>query len=136
VPKTAIIAAVVVVTLVIGAVVAGVLVYRSRLVAVPDLLGVQSDAAMESLAAASLVGTVGGTLVSPGVAEGGVLAQEPAPGTLVAPGTEVVLTVSVGSQTVRVPDLVGVPVVEAKSELTAAGLKFTCLLYTSDAADE
>jgi hypothetical protein len=124
VPKTAIIAAVVVVTLVIGAVVAGVLVYRSRLVAVPDLLGVQSDAAMESLAAASLVGTVGGALVSPGVAEGGVLAQEPAPGTLVAPGTEVVLTVSVGSQTVRVPDLVGVPVVEAKSELTAAGLKF------------
>ncbi len=125
VPRTAIIAGVVVVTLVVGAIVAGVLVYRSQLVTVPDLLGVQSDDAIESLAAMSLEGAIGAALVSPGVAEGGVLAQEPAAGALVPPGTKVVLTVSVGSQTVQVPDLVGVPVEEAKSELTAAGLKFT-----------
>lgn len=125
VPKTAIIAGAVVLTLVVGALVAGVLVYRSRLITVPDVLGVQSEAAMDSLSAVLLEGSVGGALVSPGVAEGGVLSQEPAPGTLVPPGTRVVLTVSVGSQTVQVPDLVGVPVDEAKSELTAAGLKFT-----------
>lgn len=112
-------------TLVIGAVVAGVLVYRSRLVAVPDLTGFESKTAVESLSSASLEGMIGGALVSPGVPEGGVLAQDPAPGTLVPPGTTVVLTVSVGSQTVQVPDLVGVPVEEAKTELAAAGLKFT-----------
>lgn len=57
--------------------------------------------------------------VTPGV----VFAQNPAGGTKAAPGSTVDLTVSRGSPTVAVPDVIGKPQAEAKGLIEAVGLR-------------
>lgn len=123
VPRSAIVAAAVVTILVVAAISAGISVYRSQLVTVPDLALMSADEAVAALEDIALLGIVSGTRVSADVAEGGVLTQEPVAGVRVSPGSEVRLVVSAGSQTVRVPDLVGVPVDEAKDALAEAGFR-------------
>lgn len=123
VPRSAIIAGVVVTVLIAGALAAGVSVYRSQLVTVPDLARMSADDALAALEDAALVGVVSGTRVSADVPEDGVLTQEPAAGLRVSSGSEVHLVISAGSQTVRVPDLVGVPVDEARDALEDAGFR-------------
>lgn len=122
-PRSAIIAGAVVTVLVAGALAAGVSVYRSRLVTVPDLTLMSADRAVAALEDIALVGVVSGTRVSADIPEDGVLTQDPAAGARVSAGSEVGLIVSAGSQTVRVPDLVGVAVDEAKEALDDAGFR-------------
>jgi serine/threonine-protein kinase len=56
------------------------------------------------------------------IANGRVIRTEPGPGPPVAGGTTVTLYLSVGDQ-VRVPDIFGKPIEEARRQLEAAGLK-------------
>ena len=55
--------------------------------------------------------------------EGEVIAQSPAGGTHVDPGSRVTLTISKGPKQVAVPDVVGMPAAEAAARLRAAGLQ-------------
>ena len=55
--------------------------------------------------------------------EGEVIAQSPAAGTHVDPGSRVTLTVSKGPKQVEVPDVVGLHAAEAAARLRAAGLQ-------------
>lgn len=122
IPKTAIIAAVVIVVLIAGAVTASVLVARSRLVAVPGVTGVPGAVAEETILAEGLGYELSGTRVSVDVPEGQVISQDPAAGSLVRPGTVVTVVLSVGPQSFEVPDLVGSSVDGARDALTALGL--------------
>ncbi|MBN2840451.1 MAG: PASTA domain-containing protein [Coriobacteriia bacterium] len=123
VPKSAIIAGAVVTLLIAGAISASMSVYRSQLVTVPDLVLATISDAESRLEDVGLVGVVSGNRVSADVPENSVLSQDPVPGTLMPAGSEIRLVVSAGSQTVRVPDLVGVPVDEATAALTRAGFR-------------
>ena len=123
IPRSAIIAGVVVTVLVAGAIGASVAVYRTRLVTVPDLAGLSSAEALRTLADAGLESEVQGSRVSADLPEGAVLSQDPSPDSSVPQGSVVSLIVSAGSQTVRVPDLVGVPVDEARVALEDAGFR-------------
>lgn len=53
---------------------------------------------------------------------GQVMAQSIEPNTLVKPGTPIAITVSLGSETCAVPNIIGMTVSEADQELSAAGL--------------
>ncbi len=123
IPRAAIIAGAIVTALIAGAVWAGLAVYRSQLVTVPDLVLVPGDDAQAALEDLSLSGVVIGTRVSADVPEGCVLSQDPVGGASVRSGAAVSLVLSAGSQTVRVPDLVGVPVDEATAALAEAGFR-------------
>ena len=118
--------------LVAGAIGASIWVYRSQLVVVPDLTATPIEEARTTLDGVGLMSVVEGSRVSADVAVGGILAQEPAPGTSVPSGTEISLVVSAGSQTVRVPDLVGVPVDEARSALDDAGFRVSERIGSSE----
>jgi eukaryotic-like serine/threonine-protein kinase len=63
---------------------------------------------------------------------GTVVAQQPAAGGHVAPGSLVRLNISKGSANVDVPSEVGNPVTQAQSELAAKGLKPTVTRVPSD----
>lgn len=56
------------------------------------------------------------------VEKGYVIRSEPAAGQAVPKGTRVVLFVSAGKEQVKVPDVIGKPLAQAKSEIEAAGL--------------
>ncbi|MEJ2870278.1 Stk1 family PASTA domain-containing Ser/Thr kinase [Actinomycetospora sp. OC33-EN08] len=56
---------------------------------------------------------------------GKVLSQDPAPGTLLAPGTAIQLTVGQQRQTIKVPDVTGQPVATARTTLEGVGLEVT-----------
>jgi len=92
---------------------------------VPDVLGQGVGSAKQSIAGAGLTAkTVDSFSAAP---EGEVIGQAPGGGESVAPGTQVVLLVSAGppptSQTVTVPNVVGMLLSEAETTLTDAGLK-------------
>lgn len=123
VPKTAIIAGVVIVVLVVTAVVAAVMVTRSRLVAVPDVAGLSAEDAKHAITEAGLTYELGGTRVSTSVSSGRVIEQKPAAKILVDPKTAVSVVLSVGPQTFVVPDLIGVAVESARETLLSLGLK-------------
>jgi serine/threonine-protein kinase len=95
-------------------------------VAVPDVTGMTADEATTTLADAALASAKVEAYVA-GVAAGVVAAQEPAPGALVMPLSEVLVTVSLGEGTagVTVPDVVGLREAAAVDELEAAGLAVT-----------
>lgn len=57
------------------------------------------------------------------VKRGTVISTDPAPGARIRKNDSVTLTVSDGPQTVRVPDITGLPQAEASKRLTAAGLE-------------
>jgi serine/threonine-protein kinase len=65
-------------------------------------------------------------------ATGTVVAQDPAAGDRVAPGTKVRLNVSKGKGSADVPSEVGVLVDQASSDLTAKGFKPTVVRVASD----
>lgn len=125
IPKAAIIAAVVIVLLIGGAVATSVMVHRSRLVAAPDVSGMSADSARAELSAAGLELRVTGSRVSAEHPAGVVLSQRPAAGDPVARDSVVEVVVSAGTQTVAVPDLVGVDAVRATEELERVGLSVT-----------
>jgi len=89
---------------------------------VPDLVGMTEATACNGLLAAGLgIGSVV-TRPSPNVQEGLVIAQEPASGTRVVPGTTVCLVVSAGLLPTEIPSVAGMTEDAAASTLNAAGL--------------
>jgi beta-lactam-binding protein with PASTA domain len=59
---------------------------------------------------------------------GVVLSQQPAPGEEIGEEKVIILTVSKGSQLATMPDLMGLPRVEAEKILTDAGIMFETML--------
>lgn len=131
-PKAAIIASVVIVALISSAVVASLMVARSRLVEVPAVTGLPASAAQDTIEAEDLIYELGGTRVSPTVPSGQVITQDPEPGTLLDPGSVVSVVLSVGPQTFKVPDLIGTSVEGARDALSALGLTVVVESVSSD----
>jgi beta-lactam-binding protein with PASTA domain len=117
----------------------GVLVSKGRpevTVAVPDVTGMTADEATTTLADAALTAVPVEAYVA-AVPAGDVADQEPAPGALVRPLSEVLVTVSLGEGTtsVTVPDVVGSREADAVDELEVAGLVVTTgRAYSADVA--
>ena len=91
-------------------------------IAVPDVTGLAEADAIAAITDAGL--TVGEltTQASVDVAAGGVIAQTPIAGTLVALTTPVDLLLSVGPNPLPVPDIVGLTETQANAVITNAGL--------------
>ena len=90
----------------------------------PDVVGLTTAAAQSSLQAATLV-PVQKSANSSSVPKDQVISQSPAAGVKVETGSKVTVTISMGPQvtnTVSVPDLVGMPRSEAVSKAEAVGL--------------
>ena len=117
----------------------GLLVSKGRRevsVAVPDVTGMTAEEATTTLADAALT-AVPVEAYDGDVPAGEVADQEPAPGALVPPLSEVLVTVSLGEGTtsVRVPDVVGLREADAADELKSAGLAVSPgRAYSSDVA--
>ena len=114
----------------------GLLVSKGRpevTVAVPDVTGMTADEATATLADAALT-AVPVEAYDADVPAGDVADQEPTPGALVRPLSEVLVTVSLGEGTtsVTVPDVVGSREADAADELEAAGLVVTTARAYSD----
>ncbi|MEO0366979.1 MAG: PASTA domain-containing protein, partial [Pseudomonadota bacterium] len=91
-------------------------------IAVPDVTNLPSADATQALADVGLI--VGETtqVVDVNVAVGGVVSQDPEPGTLVPAGAAIDLVISLGPDGVPVPDIVGLQQTSAESVVTTAGL--------------
>ncbi|NIA15235.1 MAG: SUMF1/EgtB/PvdO family nonheme iron enzyme [Nitrospiraceae bacterium] len=91
-------------------------------ITVPNCVGVTQTLAEATIRAAGLtVGTVS-EVYSDTVAAGKVIGQAPASGARVDPGTAVDLSISKGSSTVSVPEVVGMTQTNAESAITGLGL--------------
>ena len=90
-----------------------------------DLVGRALDEVRGLLEALGLPVSVGGEAFSDSIPAGGVIEAVPAPGQTVDRGTPVLVEVSLGPPVVQVPDVIGLPVVEAARRLEAAGLVVT-----------
>jgi serine/threonine-protein kinase len=99
-------------------------------VTVPNAVGLRQSEARSQLVDAGF--TVTTAQVFSDQPSGVVVAQDPAAGEKVAPGTKVRLNVSKGSGEVDVPSVVGTTVDEAQSDLDAQGFKSTVTRVASD----
>ena len=90
--------------------------------AAPTLVGTAADAAAGTLTAQHLVIGERKEEYSETVEAGKVIAQDPAAGTSLKPGTSVAVTVSKGRQPIPVTDFTGKPADQAKKALSDAGL--------------
>lgn len=91
-------------------------------IVVPDLSGLTQADASSAITAATLVLGPVTSAFSNTVPAGLVFAQSPVAGARVAPGSAVGFTVSLGPQTVAVPDVVGLTAAAAESALALAHL--------------
>jgi len=135
VPKTAIVAGIVIILVIALAAAASVLVARSRLVSAPNLVGASGQAAEKALADTGLLYQVSAVRVSVDVASGRVIEQDPPAGTLLKPGAVVGVVLSVGPQSFPVPDLVGRPFESARDELVALGLSVVTEAASADTTE-
>jgi serine/threonine-protein kinase len=99
-------------------------------VAVPNAVGLTESEARSQLVKAGFAVTT--WKVFSDQPAGTVVAQEPAAGERVAPGTKVRLNVSKGSADVAVPSEVGTTLDQAQSALTAKGFKVSVTRVPSD----
>ncbi|MEU7277677.1 Stk1 family PASTA domain-containing Ser/Thr kinase [Streptomyces sp. NPDC045431] len=121
-PRRGLIAALVAVLLVLG-VGAGVWYINSgQFTRVPTLLGQTQAEAEKRLTSAGLDVKGVKRAYSSAYERGTVMASDPAPGERIRDNGSVTLTISRGPEIVKVPDLKGKPLAEAKRELTKAGL--------------
>ncbi|HPO17245.1 MAG TPA: PASTA domain-containing protein [Candidatus Hydrogenedentes bacterium] len=97
-------------------------VFHPATVTVPDLSGMTQEEADIALAALGLVVGFVGTAYNDVVPEFQIFAQEPAAGTVVAYGSAVDITVSLGICYVSVPDLSGLTEAEAQTALEGVNL--------------
>lgn len=108
---------------------------HNRVINVPDLTGMTVE---EAHRAASSAGVKTGILDSVFVkrmARGAVFSQNPKAGERVKKGRRIFLTInSVTARKVRMPNLVGYSMRQAKAELNAKGLNLGKLIYVSDIA--
>ena len=103
-----------------GAEVAFVLSRGQRPIDVPDVVGQPQDAAVADIEGARLIAEVG-EQYSTEVDRGLVISQDPADGTLFR-GETVSIVVSLGPETIEVPDVEGRDADDATAELEEAGL--------------
>ena len=102
-------------------------------VSVPDVTGMAQDAAASALTAGHLaVGSIT-LLADPIVPAGNVIAEIPAAGSSVPPGTSISLVVSKGIVLVAVPDVTGQTPAAAATAFTAVGLKLGAQTISSSA---
>ena len=94
---------------------------------VPDLYGYTLDAAETVLEGAGLRLGSSNEAASDEMAEGGVISQSVAVGTGVEPGTRVNVTLSSGSESALVPDVIGDNLQRAQAEITNAGFTHNAL---------
>jgi serine/threonine-protein kinase len=90
-------------------------------VPVPDLVGYTDELADRLVTAAGLRIRAIESTQAP-APRGVVVATRPTAGTVLTPGGEITLVVSVGAPTIRVPDLAGLTREEAEAALEAVGL--------------
>lgn len=88
---------------------------------VPDVRGLPADAAQTAAASAGYRTRI--TLQSGAGLAGTVLDQQPTPGDIAGKGTAIDLRVSTGAPQVKVPDVRGMPVDEARLVLKETGLE-------------
>ncbi len=95
----------------------------SPTVEMPDIVGETPEQAAATLADNNLVlGASSDTQPSAEAPEGSILYQNPVEGTEVEEGSEVDVTISSGLEQVVVPEIYGMPVLQARQTLEAAGL--------------
>jgi serine/threonine-protein kinase len=92
---------------------------------VPSLIGKTESDAEAALSAKGLTYQKVDEKHSSQYAKGEVISQSPATGTSVAQGSTVSVVVSLGPPMVQVPDVVDMPLEEAITRLTDAGLKYS-----------
>lgn len=95
---------------------------EAKTVQVPNVVNLSESDAEKALQAAKLTVVHGEAQYSSDVAEGNVISSSPASGTEVEEGTEVTIIVSLGTESVTVPDLRGKDSSSAESALKSAGL--------------
>jgi serine/threonine-protein kinase len=95
---------------------------RSDIVEVPDWTGRSRDDASADAARLGLTFEVGEERHDAAVTTDRIVQQEPAPGTKVRHGRTVRVVVSLGGETLTVPDLIGQPARQAELALRRAGL--------------
>jgi serine/threonine-protein kinase len=98
---------------------------------VPDVVGLSLEAA-EPQFAETKMGIKSVEQYSDTVPEGSIMATDPAAGTVVKPGTEVVITVSKGHAPITVPPVVGKSLEEATAVLAGLGLQVKVTPTQSD----
>jgi len=91
--------------------------------AIPRVLQMPMADAKTALATAGFRSRIDGERPSPSVPRGGVVWQDPPPGTVLPPNTAVQLVLSAGPAAVTVPDVVGVALPYAQRVIEAAGIK-------------
>lgn len=106
------------------------------MVTVPDLTGKTQEEAEQALADAQLVAVAGNPAYSSDVDPGKVCSQSVKAGTSVQEGSHVVFSISLGRETVAVPDVTGKPIDEARDTLTKAGLGTDTSSSYSDTVDK
>jgi beta-lactam-binding protein with PASTA domain len=89
---------------------------------VPNVVGMPVEDAARRLIAAGLRAKTGEERYHQSAPSGTVLSQNPAPGTVEAEGTDVVLNVSLGQRRGEVPPLIGLTRAQAEVALDNAGL--------------
>ena len=94
----------------------------ARNIEVPDVVGRSEEQALSLLRERGLLGRIQGTVHSADIEVGRVATQEPRKGARVAEGDLVLLRVSLGPETVPVPDVTGLPEAEAIEILRDEGL--------------
>lgn len=97
-------------------------VTETGFVRVPALTGLRQDAAALRLQELGLKLTVADRRFSSSAPEGTIIDQQPAPGTRVGDGTTVRVSVSAGSETFPMPDIVGQQLDQARKRLRERGL--------------
>ncbi len=91
-------------------------------VTVPDVVGLPLANAERAIVAAGLTVGVVEKAYNDTVPVGSIIAQSPVGGSIVAPGSAVKLAVSAGPAPATVPNVVGLPQVDAEQAIVAAGL--------------
>ncbi len=103
---------------------------------VPDLSGMTASEAEAALAKYNLVSKAGDGVYSSDVEVGKVAQQNPAAGTSVKAGDTVTYQLSLGPETVDVPDVTGESESAATSDLKAAGFAVSSQTAESDSVDK
>lgn len=132
--KAAILTALPLALLLIGAFVTMLITIRGREVAVPNLAGIEKDVALDLLKKNRLGGMITGTRFSSDFPAGQVIQQTPEAGSRVKVGKQVKLVLSEGRKQVEVPRLVGMTLREAQAVLGQVGLVYIGLSYADKLA--
>jgi beta-lactam-binding protein with PASTA domain len=102
-------------------------------VRVPSLVGIPRAEAIRRAEALGLRLTVEGTRYSSAVAKGAVASQDPTAGVTVAQGSQLIVSISAGSDMFALPDVVGMTLNDARTALRAKGLDVQFETAPSDA---